>query len=63
MSVAGLKYSGVQQWGHSSPAETKSASYIYAGSASAYHDWDFRTAYTFCNTAKSRSESCLKSCG
>ena len=43
MSVAGLKYAGAQQWGHSSPAETKSGSYIYAGSASAYHDWEFRT--------------------
>ncbi|CAE7845063.1 unnamed protein product [Symbiodinium necroappetens] len=38
-----LKYSGVQQWGHSSPAETKSGNYICAGSASAYHDWEFRT--------------------
>ena len=43
MSVAGLKYSGAQQWGHSAPAETKSGSYIYSGSASAYHDWEFRT--------------------
>ena len=29
--------------GDIAPAETKSGSYIYAGSASAYHDWDFRT--------------------
>ncbi|OLP90412.1 Phosphoacetylglucosamine mutase [Symbiodinium microadriaticum] len=34
---------GAQQWGHSAPAETKSGSYIYSGSASAYHDWEFRT--------------------
>ena len=43
MSVAGLKYAGAQQWGHSSLAETKSGSYKNAGSASAYHDWEFRT--------------------
>ncbi|OLP77417.1 hypothetical protein AK812_SmicGene42525 [Symbiodinium microadriaticum] len=43
MSVAGLRYAGAQQWGHSAPAETKSGSYMYAGSASAYHDWEFRT--------------------
>ena len=43
MSVAGLRYQP-NAWAHSSaPAETKSGSYIYDGSASGFHDWGFRT--------------------
>ena len=47
MSVAGLRYQP-KVWAHSSaPAETKSGSciyiYIYEGSASGFHDWEFRT--------------------
>ena len=43
MSVAGLRYQP-NAWAHSSvPAETKSGSYIYEGSASGFHDWEFRT--------------------
>ena len=43
MSVAGLRYQQPDAWGHSSPAETKSGSYIYNGLASSFHDWEFRT--------------------
>ena len=43
MSVAGLKYQGTQ-WGHNAAtANTRSGSYIYSGTASAHHDWEFRT--------------------
>ena len=42
MSIAGLKYQAAQ-WGHNAAhAETKSGSYIYTGTASAYHDWKSR---------------------
>ena len=41
MSVAGLKYDPVLSL--DTPAETKSGSYIYSGSAASFHDWEFRT--------------------
>ena len=63
MSVAGLKYSGVQQWGHGSPAETKSGSYIYAGSASAYHDWEFRTRIRVLQQREKQKRELLKDLG
>ena len=41
MSVAGLRFSAIEHYG--SPLETKSGSYIYSGTAAAFHDWEFRT--------------------
>ena len=60
MSVAGLKYAGAQQWGHSAPAETKSGSYIYSGSASAYHDWEFRTRIRMLQHKEKQKRELLK---
>ena len=43
MSVAGRRFQNTCYSQNSSPAETKSGSYFYAGTASSYHDWEFRT--------------------
>eukprot|EP00439_Symbiodinium_sp_Y106_P023264 s5069_g2.t2 len=55
MSVAWLKYDPVLSL--DTPAETKSGSYIYSGSAASFHDWEFRTrARVFQHREKQRSE-------
>ena len=41
MSINGLRFS--QERHSSAPLETKSGSYIYAGDAANFHDWQFRT--------------------
>ncbi|CAE7414696.1 CAX4 [Symbiodinium sp. CCMP2592] len=42
MSVAGLRYS--RSTYSSTPLETRSGSYIYDGTPSTFHDWEFRTS-------------------
>ena len=41
MSINGLRFS--QERHSSAPLETKSGSYICAGDAANFHDWQFRT--------------------
>ena len=41
MSINGLRFN--QERHSSAPLETKSGSYIYAGDAANFHDWQFRT--------------------
>ena len=41
MSLAGLRYQSTT-FG-TAPQETKSGSYIYSGSPSGFHEWEFRT--------------------
>ena len=43
MSVAGLRFQPLSGYANAAPQETKSGSYIYEGSASGFHDWEFRT--------------------
>ena len=43
ISVAGLRYGPDHGSGRGAPLETKSGSYIYAGDAASFHDWELRT--------------------
>ena len=60
MSVAGLKYQA-PSWGTSTaPAETKGGSYIYSGTASAFHDWEFRTCIRVLQHGEKQRREALK---